>query len=598
MLTNTATTPIMQSSIAPETQPAAFPKVEYPLFPVYPQAGMMPLAGSFMQMQFPMQPPMQPPIMSIPASQETNEAGEPTPDSTEQAGETSLASTPALPTQDLTATRSSSVGSSNPGLPSAQTFPELTTATSGNMSDTSSATTPLLQPAQPTFHPMQFVQPIMFPPQPQMNMTMAQQPMYVQVQTPSGPSLQPVFIMPEMHSASASPQNAFLGLPGQVQHPMMQRSRSDSSYSRGRRVSRSNSSLDGSEISDQMNNSNSKSLRRFSSGQSDGGYETAGSDYNFDNRSRMGSDYFTDEDHNDEEPKYEVQSPDQRRHERTARTARNSFEGNQNYHHKCKTASDNHHYRHYDRNGKKRPTSKERQEELYKTELCNAWINQRKCRFGQRCIFAHGQHELRMPKRKIERNKMRPPVQKQVIAILNKLTEANSENMITEFLTVCVEQIRSNEEEVKGVVRALFNKAVTEKSYRSLYANAWRKLLLVHPSTEQFRSAMFEMCLLEYATPRSKMVAIGCMEWIAELCYRHLFNEEIVEKILGDVHADTAKELQIELWCKLIESLKDRVDTSEYFDIIISKKSKYGQRIRFMIMDLEDLRRRDWVPRS
>merc|ERR1719394_1710131 len=408
-------------------------------------------------MQFPMQPPMQPPIMSIPASQETNEAGEPTPDSTEQAGETSLASTPALPTQDLTATRSSSVGSSNPGLPSAQTFPELTTATSGNMSDTSSATTPLLQP---------------------------------------------VFIMPEMHSASASPQNAFLGLPGQVQHPMMQRSRSDSSYSRGRRVSRSNSSLDGSEISDQMNNSNSKSLRRFSSGQSDGGY---GSDYNFDNRSRMGSDYFTDEDHNDEEPKYEVQSPDQRRHERTARTARNSFEGNQNYHHKCKTASDNHHYRHYDRNGKKRPTSKERQEELYKTELCNAWINQRKCRFGQRCIFAHGQHELRMPKRKIERNKMRPPVQKQVIAILNKLTEANSENMITEFLTVCVEQIRSNEEEVKGVVRALFNKAVTEKSYRSLYANAWRKLLLVHPSTEQFRSAMFEMCLLEYATPRSKM---------------------------------------------------------------------------------------------
>lgn len=194
---------------------------------------------------------------------------------------------------------------------------------------------------------------------------------------------------------------------------------------------------------------------------------------------------------------------------------------------------------------------------------------------------------------------MRPPIQKQVISILNKLTEANSENMITEFLTVCVEQIRNGmREEIKEVVRALFNKAVTEKSYRSLYANAWRKLLLAHPSVESFKSAMFEMCLLEYATPRSKTVALGCMEWIAELCYRHLFSEEIVEKILGDVHAECAKELQIELWCRLIGCLKDRVDTSEYFDAIISKKSKYGQRIRFMIMDLEDLRRRDWVPRS
>jgi len=193
---------------------------------------------------------------------------------------------------------------------------------------------------------------------------------------------------------------------------------------------------------------------------------------------------------------------------------------------------------------------------------------------------------------------MRPPVPKQVVSILNKLTEANSENMITEFLTVCVEQVTDSEQDVQGVVRALFNKAVTEKSYRNLYANAWRKLVLVHPMSESFKSGMYEMCLLEYATPRSKMVAIGCMEWIAELCYRHLFQREIVDKILGDVHTDNPNELQIELWCKLIGCLKDRVDTSEHFDVLISKKSKYGQRIRFMIMDLEDLRRRDWIPRS
>merc|ERR1719471_605006 len=75
----------------------------------------------------------------------------------------------------------------------------------------------------------------------------------------------------------------------------------------------------------------------------------------------------------------------------------------------------------------KRPTSKERQEELYKTELCSAWVNQRKCRFGHRCIFAHGQHELRTAQRKQDRQKNRPALKKYVTAMLNKLTPATYE---------------------------------------------------------------------------------------------------------------------------------------------------------------------------
>merc|ERR1712196_300812 len=77
--------------------------------------------------------------------------------------------------------------------------------------------------------------------------------------------------------------------------------------------------------------------------------------------------------------------------------------------------------REWSRSDKKRPTSKERQEELFKTELCNAWINGQRCRFGKRCMFAHGQHELRAPQRKLDRMRQRPPLKRQIQTILSKI---------------------------------------------------------------------------------------------------------------------------------------------------------------------------------
>ena len=54
-------------------------------------------------------------------------------------------------------------------------------------------------------------------------------------------------------------------------------------------------------------------------------------------------------------------------------------------------------------------------------------------------IFAHGTHELRAAKRKQDRQKMRPPLKKFMIGLLNKLCEGNYEQVITEFMTVCLE---------------------------------------------------------------------------------------------------------------------------------------------------------------
>jgi len=248
---------------------------------------------------------------------------------------------------------------------------------------------------------------------------------------------------------------------------------------------------------------------------------------------------------------------------------------------------------------KKRPTSKERQEELYKTELCNYWINGQKCRFGKRCIFAHGQHELRMPKRKIERNRLRPPFRKQVVSILNKLSESNFDTLSTELLCSAVEDVRSDEHMSMTLVKAVFNKALNDVESQKMYAEIWRKLLNVHPMSQKMASQMMSICLLEYSKPRHKNAGVGTMKWISQICKKKILkSEDIVHKILSDMFIDNQREEKVELWCKLIEALKSTVNTEKYFPQLKKLKTKFSARIRFMIMDLEDLKQRNWVPRQ
>lgn len=248
---------------------------------------------------------------------------------------------------------------------------------------------------------------------------------------------------------------------------------------------------------------------------------------------------------------------------------------------------------------KKRPTSKERQEELYKTELCNYWINGQKCRFGKRCIFAHGQHELRMPKRKVERNRLRPPFRKQVVAILNKLTDSNFDTLTTELLCSAVEDVRNDDHRALTLTKAVFNKALSDNERQKMYAEVWRKLLNVHPMSQKMASQMLQTCYLEYSKPRHKNAGVGTTKWIALICKKKVLkSEDIVHKILSDMFIDNQREEKVELWCKLIGALKSTVDTNKYFPQLKKLKTKFSARIRFMIMDLEDLKQRNWVPRQ
>jgi len=495
-----------------------------------------------------------------------------------------------------------------------------------------------------TFQPVQLVaQPAMM-----INYNGTNQPLVpvVQVQTPNGPQFQPVYYLPDQQFQGTTPP---LPIPGShkfltpEQHPVMQ-----DSLNLKNKVSRSGSlsydgrsmsfSRDGSEISDSgdakyFSGLSAGSMRRTSSEASRDGY---GSDCS---ASRLGSEYFGDSHCSDVEDEktqdVDVESPDkmfyptqpsnkispppgiaapahlmqnqQKRDpgmtpEHPTLTEHLKQEQCNNLHRYMDRISHTKGYQMFhtsDRAPKKRPTSKERQEELYKTELCNYWINGQKCRFGKRCIFAHGQHELRMPKRKVERNRLRPPFRKQVVSILNKLSEANFDTLSTELLCSAVEDIRNDEHMANTLVKAVFNKALSEVSLQKLYAEVWRKLLNVHPMSQKLAVQMQQVCFLEYTKPRHKNASVGMMKWIAQLCKKKILkSEDIAHKILSEMFKDDQNEASVELWCKLIEALKSTVDTNKYFPQLNKLKTKYSARIRFMIMDLEDLKQRKWVPRK
>jgi len=423
-------------------------------------------------------------------------------------------------------------------------------------------------------------QPVQLNMMPAMGQMIPQLPqMMVTIQTPNGPVLQPVY--PVAHFPE---QFQPCIVTTAEQHPV-----TTAELHRKKFASRS-ASFDGSErsVSDSGDNKYfTTSLQRHSSEISRDGY---GSDTFVDNRSRLGSEHFTEGSEISEE-----ESPKKGKQPRRSITP----ESNQRYitlnHSKSFERRSSH-------GSAKRPTSKERQEELYKTELCNYWINSEKCRFGKRCIFAHGQHELRMPKRKLERKRLQAPLRKQIHILLSKLNENNFDTLCTELLCAVVEDVRDNERDSNMVVKTIFNRVISQDgaSKMRLIAEAWKKLLNVHPMCQTFAAQMCDLCMNEYEHPKHKSVGLQTMLWVAEMCKQKVVtSQDLMTKILSDMFNDNQNsEQKIEMWCKLIEALKNTVDTSKYFEPLGRMKTKSSSRIRYMIMDLEDSKKRHWVTSS
>jgi len=258
-------------------------------------------------------------------------------------------------------------------------------------------------------------------------------------------------------------------------------------------------------------------------------------------------------------------------------------------------------FKHYYKNGfgpdgKKRPTSKERREELYKSDLCNSWINGKTCRFGKNCIYAHGIHELRKPKRKVERNRNRLAFKDEILAGLTNMNQSNFETVTTQVIARCVEELVDNEK-CKAFVDLLYDRAISEKYLqRVLYCKLWEKLINIHHFRGLLKTEMNDKCICEYKDPRNKNIGLAVTSWISELCKKNLFNKALIHEMLTLMMIkDESKkneekaELKIEMWCRMIEWVHNFMDVEKYVEYLTQQKDKVSAKLKFMIMNLDYL---------
>lgn len=231
---------------------------------------------------------------------------------------------------------------------------------------------------------------------------------------------------------------------------------------------------------------------------------------------------------------------------------------------------------------------------------------------------------------------------KRVRSILNKLTPENFNALQNQMENITID----TEEKLTGVTDLVFEKAILEPNFGTAYAKFCKFLMMLRvPSStnpEQnvnFRSLLLTTCQKEFEKDSEneqkildkkallkkaesegdkkqlleqldeEMViarhrSVGNIRFIGELFKMNMLTEKIMHNCLYKLSCSTDEE-RLECFCSLLSSIgqilenksADHVD--QYFNNVqkIITDKKITSRIRFMIMDLIDLRRRNWVPR-
>ena len=243
---------------------------------------------------------------------------------------------------------------------------------------------------------------------------------------------------------------------------------------------------------------------------------------------------------------------------------------------------------------------------------------------------------------------------KNVRAVLNKLTPQNYHTMLDQFRGFKID----SRDRLKRVIDLIFDKAVREPAFVKQYAGFCSELANIKVTEKdeegnsvdvKFNSLLIEKCqktfyqkmysditdldariaeidectdpekkkeleeILDDDKRISRKNSVGNIKLIAELYKLSMLNTKIMfscfETLLGHEHED-----YIECLCALITNIgsmlsersKGKNDALKRFDSIFNKldsiqkeevEFEVSSRIRFMILDLLDLRKNNWVPR-
>ncbi|XP_012944047.1 eukaryotic translation initiation factor 4 gamma 2 [Aplysia californica] len=228
---------------------------------------------------------------------------------------------------------------------------------------------------------------------------------------------------------------------------------------------------------------------------------------------------------------------------------------------------------------------------------------------------------------------------RRVRGILNKLTPEKFDKLSLELLNVGIE----TQVILKGIILLIFEKALEEPKYSSLYAQLCHRLCEDSPnfdpqtsSVTTFRRLLLNKCQDEfenrshatevfdkkdvrlteeeceqYHIVKKKM--LGNLKFIGELGKLQMLHEGILHKCIKQL-LEKKKNAQLrdmsedlECLCQIMRTIGPRIDTpkarawmDQYFERInqFALNSELPSRIRFMLQDVIELRDNDWKPRK
>uniref|UniRef100_A0A9J7ZUS1 Eukaryotic translation initiation factor 4 gamma, 1a n=1 Tax=Cyprinus carpio carpio TaxID=630221 RepID=A0A9J7ZUS1_CYPCA len=232
---------------------------------------------------------------------------------------------------------------------------------------------------------------------------------------------------------------------------------------------------------------------------------------------------------------------------------------------------------------------------------------------------------------------------KRVRSVLNKLTPQMFQPLMKQVTELTID----TEERLKGVIDLIFEKAISEPNFSVAYANMCRCLMgLKVPTSDKpgvtvnFRKLLLNRCQKEFekdkdddeifekkqkeldaatveeekqrlkeeledAKDKARRRSLGNIKFIGELFKLKMLTETIMHDCIVKLLKNHDEE-SLECLCRLLstigkdldfEKAKPRMD--QYFNQMekITKERKTSSRIRFMLQDVLDLRRSNWVPR-
>ncbi|CAB1442508.1 unnamed protein product [Pleuronectes platessa] len=232
---------------------------------------------------------------------------------------------------------------------------------------------------------------------------------------------------------------------------------------------------------------------------------------------------------------------------------------------------------------------------------------------------------------------------KRLRSILNKLTPQKFQELMKQVTDLAID----TEERLKGTIDLIFEKAISEPNFSVAYANMCRCLMgLKVPTSDKpgafanFRKLLLNRCQKEFekdqdddeifekkqkemeaskddeerermrvalndARDQARRRSLGNIKFIGELFKLKMLTEAIMHDCVVKLLKNHDQE-SLECLCRLFstigkdldfEKAKPRMD--QYFHQMdkIIKEKKTSSRIRFMLQDVLDLRKCNWVPR-